>query len=185
MSHPIPRLEPQHEPPLAELLHAAQGGDRSAFETIYRHFARVVHGIVVGQCPAAEAEDITQDVFVVIQRKIEQVEDAAALPGWICSVARNTAIDHMRKRKRSPRLVALPELPAREQRDDNALAEVMLSRLQELPEAYRETLALRLIEGMTGEQIAAATGKTHGSVRVNLHKGMQKLRDALRKDGWP
>ena len=48
-----------------------------------------------------------------------------------------------------------------------------------LSETYRETLILRLVEGMTGPEIAARTGMTHGSVRVNLHRGMEQLRAQL------
>jgi RNA polymerase sigma-70 factor, ECF subfamily len=48
-----------------------------------------------------------------------------------------------------------------------------------LPEAYRETLVLRLVEGMTGPEIAARTGLTAASVRVNLHRGMKLLRERL------
>ena len=48
-----------------------------------------------------------------------------------------------------------------------------------LSETYRETLILRLVEGMTGPEIAARTGMTHGSVRVNLHRGMEQLRAKL------
>ena len=61
----------------------------------------------------------------------------------------------------------------------------MLAVLRTLPETYRETLAMRLVEGLTGPQIAEATGLTHGSVRVNLSRGMKLLQDALRKAGWP
>ena len=55
----------------------------------------------------------------------------------------------------------------------------MLAAIRRLPEAYRETLVLRLVEGMTGPEIAERTGLTPGSVRVNLHRGMQLLREAL------
>jgi RNA polymerase sigma-70 factor (ECF subfamily) len=51
-----------------------------------------------------------------------------------------------------------------------------------LSEAYRETVILRLVEGMTGPEIAAHTGMTHGSVRVNLHRGMEQLRAKLSPD---
>jgi len=51
-----------------------------------------------------------------------------------------------------------------------------------LSETYRETLILRLVEGMTGPEIAARTGMTHGSVRVNLHRGMEQLRAKLSAD---
>ena len=57
----------------------------------------------------------------------------------------------------------------------------MLAVIQSLPAAYRETLVLRLVEGMTGEEIAEQTGLTSGSVRVNLHRGMKRLREALER----
>jgi DNA-directed RNA polymerase specialized sigma24 family protein len=56
---------------------------------------------------------------------------------------------------------------------------MILGIVRSLSEAYRETLILRLVEGMTGPEIAARTGLTPGSVRVNLHRGMQQLREKL------
>ena len=55
----------------------------------------------------------------------------------------------------------------------------MLEAIRSLPEAYRESLALRLVQGMTGPEIADRLGLTPGSVRVNLHRGMKRLRDRL------
>ena len=59
----------------------------------------------------------------------------------------------------------------------------MLAIIQRLPESYRETLVLRLVEGMTGPEIAARTGLTAASVRVNLHRGMKLLRERLGLEG--
>jgi RNA polymerase sigma-70 factor, ECF subfamily len=64
---------------------------------------------------------------------------------------------------------------------DASAALAVLSEIRALPEAYRETLVLRLVEGLTGPEIAARTGLTHASVRVNLHRGMKLLR--VRLDG--
>jgi RNA polymerase sigma-70 factor (ECF subfamily) len=58
-------------------------------------------------------------------------------------------------------------------------ATAILAAIRGLPEAYRETLILRLVEGFTGPEIAERTGLTAGSVRVNLHRGMQMLRERL------
>jgi RNA polymerase sigma-70 factor (ECF subfamily) len=63
--------------------------------------------------------------------------------------------------------------------DHPSPAAAILDAIRALPDAYRETLILRLVEGMTGPEIAARTGLTHGSVRVNLHRGMQQLRAKL------
>ena len=67
---------------------------------------------------------------------------------------------------------------ADEQAQTSEAAEILES-VRGLPEAYRETLILRLVEGMTGPEIAAKTGLSHGSVRVNLNRGMQQLREKL------
>jgi len=61
----------------------------------------------------------------------------------------------------------------------------VLSEIRALPEAYRETLVLRLVEGLTGPEIAERTGLTHASVRVNLHRGMKQLRARLERNGTP
>jgi RNA polymerase sigma-70 factor (ECF subfamily) len=63
---------------------------------------------------------------------------------------------------------------------DRLEALAVLAAIRALPDAYRETLVLRLVEGMTGPEIAARTGLTAASVRVNLHRGMKQLRERLR-----
>jgi RNA polymerase sigma-70 factor (ECF subfamily) len=70
-------------------------------------------------------------------------------------------------------------------RMDQSEAHQILQAIRSLPDAYRETLILRLVEGMTGPEIAARTGLTHGSVRVNLHRGMQQLRELLGHKSGP
>jgi len=61
----------------------------------------------------------------------------------------------------------------------------VLDCVRKLPDAYRETLVLRLVEGFTGPEIAERTGLTHGSVRVNLTRGMALLRPLLQEAGLP
>jgi RNA polymerase sigma-70 factor (ECF subfamily) len=165
------------------IVDAARAGDRGALGRLYERFVRVVHGIVLGQVGPQDAEDLTQEVFMVVQRKLATVRESAAVPGWICAIARHHAVDHLRRRKRAPTLAPLPEVPARERGEDE-LAERALARIRELPEAYREPLILRLVEGLTGPEIAERTGLTQGSVRVNLCRGMAMLRPLLERDGW-
>ncbi len=170
---------------LHAVLERARSGDGEAFQQIYERFARTVHGIVLARVGAEEAEDVTQDVFLAVHGGLASVRDGSRLAAWICTVARNLAIDHDRKRARRPamlKLVTEPEHSA--SADDRELAERVLALIQGLPDAYRETLILRLVEGMTGPEIAARTGMTHGSVRVNLNRGMNMLRPLLEKEGW-
>ncbi len=153
----------------------AQGGDRAAFETIYRRYARTVFGILLARVRRPEAEDLVQDVFVIALQRLSALRDPAALPGWLASIARHRAIDYLR---RSPQTTELPD-GLTDGSGDRTEAAAALDAIRALPDAYRETLMLRLVEGMTGPEIAARTGLTQGSVRVNLHRGMRLLRQRL------
>lgn len=160
----------------AALVRAAQGGDRSAFGTLYERYARMVHGILLAHVSYTDAEDLVQDVFVRAMQQLRSLRDPAAFGGWLGSIARRLAVDVHRKCR--------PVSEARERpgasRPDEGAFEV-LRALRGLPKAYRETLILRLVEGMTGPEIANRTGLTPESVRVNLCRGMKLLRQALRK----
>jgi RNA polymerase sigma-70 factor (ECF subfamily) len=99
--------------------------------------------------------------------------------GWIAAIARNRAADHYRRARETASSETIETIPTGERSSASAQARDVLAALQSLPEAYRETLTLRLVEGMTGPEIAARTGLTHDSVRVNLHRGMKQLRERL------
>src|SRR5579863_6795916 len=129
--------------------------------------------------PREEAEDLVQEVFMQALRKLSTLREPGAIGGWLATIARNRAHDYFR---RSRSRVDLPdEIPAaKDTADTEALA--ALAAIRRLPEAYRETLVLRLVEGMSGPEIATRTGLTPGSVRVNLHRGMAQLREILGKE---
>jgi RNA polymerase sigma-70 factor (ECF subfamily) len=159
----------------AALVRAAQAGDRAAFGDLYGRFARMIHGILLAQVPYTDAEDLMQDVFVRAMEHVRDLRDAAAFGGWLASIARRAATGHHRRMRL---LDVLPEaVPGGERPDEQAFA--LLGLIQSLPESYRETLVLRLVEGMTGPEIASRTGLTHSSVRVNLCRGMKLLRERL------
>ena len=173
------------DPTLAAMFEQCRRGEADSFGPIYHRFVRVVHGIVLAGVGPAEAEDLTQEVFMKVHRGISTVRDSEALPGWICTVARNAVTDLVRHHQRRPRHLHLVEEPAEEApMEDRELGERVLALIRGLPESYRETLVLRLVEGLTGPEIAARTGMTHGSVRVNLSRGMSQLRPLLEKEGW-
>lgn len=163
--------------PDADLVRAAQAGDASSFEMLYAKYAPVVHSIVLGRLAAADADDVTQNVFIIAWRKLGSLREPSAFAGWIVRIARNAAEDHRRRADDSLQLDVVYAASARQ--SDAAEAAQALAAIRALPEAYRETLLLRLVEGMSGSEIAERTGLTPGSVRVNLHRGMQLLRDAL------
>ncbi len=163
------------------LVGAARQGDRAAFGQLYRRFAPMVHGILLARVPHQEADDLVQDVFLSALRRLSMLRDDASFPAWLAAIARNRANDHHRRAVETIELsesVASGCASGRE-----ALA--VLDAICALPEAYREPLILRLVEGMTGNEIAARTGLTPASVRVNLHRGMKQLRVKLGMERRP
>ncbi len=163
------------------LIQAARDGDRPAFGRLYDRYARMVHGILLARVPRHDVEDLVQDVFLTALRKLHMLRDLGAFGGWLARITRNRANDYYR---RSEQTTELPEeLATRAAQATDAEARAVLGRIRALPDAYRETLILRLVEGMTGPEIAARTGLTPASVRVNLHRGMKMLRETLGKEG--
>ena len=177
MTAPVPVSETPSATPSEEarLVGAARAGDRDAFGELYRRYARMVHGVLLARVPRTEVTDLVQDVFLAALRRLDGLRDPEAFGPWLASIARNRATDYYR---RSVPTTELPEdLPGRAHPEGDAKA--VLAVIRSLPEAYREPLVLRLVEGMTGPEIAQRTGLTPGSVRVNLHRGLQQLRARL------
>jgi RNA polymerase sigma-70 factor (ECF subfamily) len=158
------------------LVEAVQDGDREAFGPLYKLYAPMVHGILLARVPFDEVDDLVQDVFLLAFKKLHTLRDNAAFGGWLAMITRNHAMNFHRR----PR--ASEELTEDMARTDSSLNEAreVLGVIRSLPDAYRETLILRLVEGMTGPEIAERTGLMPDSVRVNLHRGMKLLREKLR-----
>ena len=163
---------------------AARDGDRAAFGQLYERYARMVHGVLLAKVPVSDVDDLVQDVFIRALRRLSTLRETASFGAWLAAIARNVAHDYHRR--------SVPEEPLTDDASDqeiqcgtfcgdqDAPAVAILEAVMSLSETYRETLILRLVEGMTGPEIAARTGMTHGSVRVNLHRGMEQLRAKLR-----
>lgn len=166
------------------LVHEAQRGDRAAFGRLYQRFAPMVHGVLLAKVPFGAVDDLVQDVFVRALRRMSSLRKHASFGAWLAAIARNVANDYHRRSMPEEQLpddgsqdnIAAPTTSP----DPGRQAAEILNAIRSLPDAYRETLILRFVEGMTGPEIAARTGLTHGSVRVNLHRGMEQLRALLR-----
>ncbi|HEX8355390.1 MAG TPA: sigma-70 family RNA polymerase sigma factor [Pyrinomonadaceae bacterium] len=173
------RASAEVQPPEAALVEAARAGDRPAFERLYELYSPLVHGVLLARVPYGEVSDLVQDVFLSAFRKLGALRDPARFGPWVAIIARNRAADFYRRSRETEELhEGLAQCAGRE-----AEAGEVLEIIRSLPEAYRETLVLRLVEGMTGPEIAERTGMRPGSVRVNLHRGMALLRKRLGPKG--
>jgi len=162
------------------LVVAARDGNRAAFGRLHEKYAPMVHGILLARVPYGEAEDLVQEVFLKAFSRMSSLRDPERFSGWLATITRNHAARfHQRRRPTQPLPDDLMITESRPDHERRTEALKILGVIRSLPEAYRETLVLRLVEGLTGPQIAAQTGLTAGSVRVNLHRGMRLLREEL------
>ncbi|MFN2598586.1 MAG: RNA polymerase sigma factor [Pyrinomonadaceae bacterium] len=163
----------------ARLVAAVRAGDREAFARLYDAYGRMVHGILLARVPYGEVDDLVQDVFLTALRKIDTLRDDGSFGAWLAMITRNRAMDFHR---RSRETTEIEETHAQTQATQGQAVEV-LNLIRLLPEAYREPMILRFVEGMTGPEIAERTGLAPASVRVNIHRGMKMLREKLSVSG--
>jgi len=164
------------DPSETEWIASAQAGNRSAFEQLFLRYAPMVHGVLLARVSRADADDLMQDVFLTAFEKLGQLGGELKFGAWLATVARHKVIDTWRTR--TP-LAALPTPEATTQQPPRAEVNEVLAVIRALPEAYREPLVLRLVEGLSGPEIAEQVGLTPESVRVNLSRGMKLLRERL------
>ena len=162
------------EPSRADL-DAARRGDRLAFARLFDGFAPMVHGVLIAHGPSSEVDDLVQDVFLTALERLSSMDSERVGP-WLAAIARHRMIDSLRRRAR---LVAMPTQEQGATDPERAEANQVLAIIRTMPETYRETLVLKLVEGLSGKEIAEQTGLTPDSVRVNLHRGMRMLRERL------
>ena len=159
----------------AQIVERIRQGEADAFGELYKMFAPMVHGIILARVRRDEVDDIVQEVFLSAFKNLKTLRDKSAVGAWLAMIARNRAAEFYRTARPTEELTE----DLREKEDCRTQAREILKTIRSLPEAYRETLVLRLVEGMTGPEIAERTGLTHESVRVNLHRGMKLLREKL------
>jgi RNA polymerase sigma-70 factor (ECF subfamily) len=161
---------------------AARAGDRTAFGVLYGRHARMVQAVVLARVARDGVTDIVHDVFLTAMGRLGTLRNDEAFPAWLATMARRRAADWRRRRRETVPLEDVESSLASEGEDEadaRASAARALVVIASLPERYRETLMLRFVAGLSGPEIAERTGLTHGSVRVNLHRGVALLRAAL------
>jgi len=192
-------MEATSETALVERL---REGDVAALETLMERYAARVFRVARGIARTdADAEEVVQDVFLTLARKIDSFEGRAALGTWIYRVATNAAL-LKRRGKRAQLEVSLEEhLPAfkddghREGPREYLLADwsqtpeadfldgearAVLSRaIDGLPESYRAVLILRDVEELSNEEAARILGESVGSIKSRLHRARMALREQL------
>jgi RNA polymerase sigma-70 factor (ECF subfamily) len=173
-----------------ELAQATAAGDEMAFEQIYRAHARKVYSLCLRMLGnPTEAEDVTQDVFVKLYRKIGTFQGDAALSTWLYRLTVNTVLMHLRRQQRKQKeqpmegdsLQSLAEDRSLNRRAEVSLIDrIALERaIAQLPTGYRAVLVLHDVEGYEHEEIARMLGIRVGTSKSQLHKARLKMRKLL------
>lgn len=177
----------------ADILARAQGGDHHAFAHLYSQHKRRIYSLclrMVGN--VAEAEDLTQEAFLQLHRKIATFRGDSAFSTWLHRLAINVVLMHLRKKGLS--VISLDEAmePTPEEGPGRSFGAPDLSlagsidrlalerAIAELPAGYRLIFVLHDIEGYEHNEIAAMLDCSIGNSKSQLHKARLKLRDAMR-----
>lgn len=177
-----------------ELTQAASTGDMAAFEEIYRRHHRRVYSLCLRMTQnQSEAEDLAQDVFVQLFRKVGSFRGESAFTTWLHRMTVNQVLMHFRKKKvRDERSSEDEETPDRiEPGTENPGAMPVVDRIAldhaiaQLPPGYRTTFVLHDIEGYEHEEVARIMGCSVGTSKSQLHKARMKLRALLKRQNAP
>ena len=177
-----------------ELTQAVSTGDMAAFEEIYRRHHRRVYSLCLRMTQnQSEAEDLAQDVFVQLFRKVGSFRGESAFTTWLHRMTVNQVLMHFRKKKvRDERNAEDEETPDRiEPGTENPNAMPVVDRIAldhaiaQLPPGYRTTFVLHDVEGYEHEEVARMMGCSVGTSKSQLHKARMKLRMLLKRQSAP
>lgn len=168
----------------AALITRIRAGDESAMADLYDRYSGVVYGValrVLGNTSAAE--DVVQEVFLQLWRNPQAFDaDRGKLAPWLAVIARNRAIDLLRKRPMEDDIDELP-ISTGVDLEDEASQRLAISKvrgvLAQLPADQRKLLEMAFFEGLTHTEIASKTGEPLGTVKTRIRSGLLALRKAF------
>ena len=191
-----PPQERAHD--LDDALTRALAGDETGFVLLYRSLQP---GILryVAALVGADAEDVAAEAWLQVARDLTTFcGDVDGFRGWVSTIARHRALDHLRARARRPvvldDLVALADRPAGDDTSESALERLRTAQavamVAALPREMAEAVMLRAVVGLDVAGTAAVLGKRPTAVRVAAHRGLKRLAEQLRRgtpagDGQP
>jgi RNA polymerase sigma-70 factor (ECF subfamily) len=180
---------------LPENVRLAQQGDAEAFEIIYQQHGGRVYALCLRMLrDPVEAEDLVQEVFMLVFRKIHTFRGDSAFSTWLHRLTTNLVL--MRLRRKKPMCVSLDEIMGSEERDAKPHQEIggpdprlsgladrinLQSAIDQLPQGYREIFILYDVQGYEHSEIAKILGRSIGNSKSQLHKARKRLRELLQR----
>ncbi|MBD3370215.1 sigma-70 family RNA polymerase sigma factor [Candidatus Fermentibacteria bacterium] len=173
------------EPAVSELVERAKSGSREAFGRLAERYGDLVYGLSLRIARDTDmAEDLSQETFVKAFSKLHTLRKPESFVSWLCSIARRTALDHVRKGKRE--LTGLDrtlEIETATEDDPPAHltgSKIIENALMKLGERDRELLTLAYYEELSLAEVGKILDIPEGNVRVYLYRARQRLRKKLK-----
>jgi RNA polymerase sigma-70 factor, ECF subfamily len=177
-----------------DLTQAAAKGDMAAFEELYQRHHRRVYSICLRMLQNAfEAEDLTQDVFIQLYRKVGSFRGDSAFTTWLHRMTVNQVLMHFRKRnvkyEKTTEEGETPDQIVTGTADPDRMPIVdkiaLENAIEQLPDGYKNVFVLHDVEGYEHEEVARILGCSVGTSKSQLHKARLKLRKLLKKKANP
>jgi RNA polymerase sigma-70 factor, ECF subfamily len=178
---------------LKEAIRLAQQGDATAFETIYELHSRRVYALCLRMTgDPVEAEDLTQEAFLQVFRKIHTFRGESAFSSWLHSLTANLVL--MRFRRKRPVSLSLDEMTRPNDEKGHHAFEIGIpdprlsglfdridihAALDQLPQGYKSMFLLHDVQGYEHNEIASMLGCSVGNSKSQLHKARKRLRELL------
>ena len=168
----------------AMLVSAIRSGDEQAMAQLYDRYSPLIYSValrVLGDTGAAE--DILQEVFLQLWRSPDMFDASrGSMPGWLAVIARNRAIDSLRKRRPETDITEVvvsvePDLAGKA--EWSRAADKIRGALGGMPAPQRSALEMAFFEGLTHTEIAEKTGEPLGTVKTRIRAGLMTLRKAF------
>jgi RNA polymerase sigma-70 factor (ECF subfamily) len=170
------------------LTHRARQGDKEAFAQLYENYFDKIYRYVVLKIGKADAEDVTQQVFIKALQAIASFKwKGVPFSAWLFRIAHNQVVDYLRKEKKMVK-VPLNESSSRSDSDPQQMAErsldieQLISATQQLTRAQREVIGLRFAGELSIAEVAKTMNKSEGAVKALQHSAIVSLRKTMSRN---
>lgn len=161
-----------------ECIRAMNRGDRNGLKEVYEEYVSYIYGIVRALLHnKEEAEDITGDFFIRLWEKSDTYKPGGGHKGWMATIARNMAVDYIRKHKREEFSETVSDRESDENVEHQVLADISISEaLATLKESERKVVHLKIMGELTFKEIAEILNQPMGTVTWHYNQAIKKLR---------
>ena len=181
----VETLSPRNVSSSAELLSDEElmdrycAGDPEAFNVLFSRYRERIVRFLSRMVGPAQAVDLGQVTFLKLHENRHRYRVGGSFSGWLYTIARNTALDHLRSAAHRREVVGDTERPVDSSLRDGLQDDQVRSAIEGLPKDQRQVVMLHWYGGLTFEEVGEAVGASGAAVRVRAHRAYEKLRTAL------